>query len=319
MFKLLKRVLFVVLGCVCSVFAHGQCFSGELATELHWNMKQKVNWTNQLRLNLSIPLWNGAGSIEASTLHMLRTNETIIDDWQGFSNIEEENTAAAIAVLGYMHQWERAHLFLGVRNVNEDFFTFDVTSLFFNGSCGIFPTIAASYPIANYPLSGLTVYFDVSKGGFTFRNSLYNGVGYNGWSKHDNPFLVRPKKDGIFNMSQLEFSYSGGNYFAGAAVHTRHYGVDPDGNQCDPDQSTKKGELRLVGVWRTEGVASRRQGNRLHGAVFREHQPRQRLLPLCRVGGGLHRQLQPVRIVGAVRPILSGCGIFARTHMATQP
>ena len=215
MFKLLKRVLFVVLGCVCSVLAHGQCFSGELATELHWNMKQKVNWANQLRLNLSIPLWNGAGSIEASTLHMLRTNETIIDDWQGFSNIEEENTAVAIAVLGYMHQWERAHLFFGVRNVNEDFFTSDVTSLFFNGSCGIFPTIAASYLIANYPLSGLTVYFDVSKGGFTFRNSLYNGVGYNGWSKHDNPFLVRPKKDGIFNMSQLEFSYSGGNYFTG--------------------------------------------------------------------------------------------------------
>lgn len=86
----MKRVVFVVLGCVCSVLAHGQCFSGELATELHWNMKQKVNWTNQLRLNLSIPLWNGAGSIEASTLHMLRTNETIIDDWQGFSNIEEE-------------------------------------------------------------------------------------------------------------------------------------------------------------------------------------------------------------------------------------
>ena len=134
----MKRVVFVVLGCVCSVLAHGQCFSGELATELHWNMKQKVNWTNQLRLNLSIPLWNGAGSIEASTLHMLRTNETIIDDWQGFSNIEEENTAAAIAVLGYMHQWERAHLFFGVRNVNEDFFTSDVTSLFFNGSCGIF-------------------------------------------------------------------------------------------------------------------------------------------------------------------------------------
>lgn len=236
----MKRVVFVVLGCVCSVLAHGQCFSGELASELHWNMKKKVNWTNQLRLNLSIPLWNGAGSIEASTLHMLRTNETIIDDWQGFSNIEEENTAAAIAVLGYMHQWERAHLFFGVRNVNEDFFTSDVTSLFFNGSCGIFPTIAASYPIANYPLSGLTMYFDVSKGGFTFRNSLYNGVGYNGWSKHDNPFLVRPKKDGIFNMSQLEFSYSGGNYFAGAAVHTRHYGVDPDGNQCEPDQSTKR-------------------------------------------------------------------------------
>lgn len=86
----MKRVVFVVLGCVCSVLAHGQCFSGELATELHWNMKKKVNWTNQLRLNLSIPLWNGAGSIEASTLHMLRTNETIIDDWQGFPTLRRK-------------------------------------------------------------------------------------------------------------------------------------------------------------------------------------------------------------------------------------
>ena len=59
---------------------------------------------------------------------------------------------AALAVLGYMHEWKEAHLFVGVRNVNEDFFTSDVTSLFTNGSCGIFPTIAASYPIANFPL-----------------------------------------------------------------------------------------------------------------------------------------------------------------------
>ena len=110
-----------------------------------------------------------------------------------------------------------------MRNVNEDFFTSDVTALFLNSSEGIFPTVASSYPIANYPYSGLTLYFDVTKGGWTFRNSLYNGAGYNGWKAHDNPFLVRPKKDGIFNMSQLEYEHKGGKYFAGAAVHTRQY------------------------------------------------------------------------------------------------
>lgn len=44
---------------------------------------------------------------------------------------------------------------------------FTQTSLFTGSSCGIFPTISASYPIANYPLAGLTVYFDVSFGGWT--------------------------------------------------------------------------------------------------------------------------------------------------------
>ena len=33
---------------------------------------------------------------------------------------------------------------------------------------------------------------------------------------NDNPFLVRPKKDGIFNMSQLEYNDKGGKYFTGA-------------------------------------------------------------------------------------------------------
>ena len=34
--------------------------------------------------------------------------------------------------------WKKARLFVGVRNVNEDFFTSDVTSLFTGSSCGIF-------------------------------------------------------------------------------------------------------------------------------------------------------------------------------------
>ena len=145
-----------------------------------------------------------------------------------------------LAVLGYMHEWNSGHLFVGVRNVNEDFFTSDVTALFLNSSEGIFPTVASSYPIANYPYSGLTLYFDVTKGGWTFRNSLYNGMGYNGWKAHDNPFLVRPKKDGIFNMSQLEYNHKGGKYFAGAAVHTRQYPINEDGEMVSADESKGK-------------------------------------------------------------------------------
>lgn len=81
-----------------------QNFSGEYTTEWQWDMNNKTNWLNLLRLNLSIPVGKGNDSFEAATLHVAKTNETIIDDWQGFSNIEADDMFAAIAVLGYMHE-----------------------------------------------------------------------------------------------------------------------------------------------------------------------------------------------------------------------
>lgn len=165
--------------CLCllagSLFAlpcFSQCFSGSYTAEWQWNTNKKTNWLNLLRLDLNLPIKSGTDYIEAATLHMAKAKEGIGTDWQAFSNIEADNNVAALAVLGYRHAWENANVFLGVRNVNEDFFTSDATSFFVNSSCGIFPTIAASYPIANYPFSGLTVYFDVSRNGWTFRNSL---------------------------------------------------------------------------------------------------------------------------------------------------
>ena len=104
--------------------------------------------------------------------HVAKTNDGIIDDWQGFSNIDADNNFAMLAVLGYMHEWNSGHLFVGVRNVNEDFFTSDVTALFQNSSEGIFPTVASSYPIANYPYSGLTLYFDVTKGCLLYTSTV---------------------------------------------------------------------------------------------------------------------------------------------------
>ena len=234
----MNRILFIIL-LLCSINvcqSSAQSISGVYTTEWQWNMKQKTNWVNQLRLDMSLPLGKGNNSIEVATLHVAKTDDTIIDDWQGFSNIEADNMFAAIAVLGFMHEWKSGHVFLGVRNVNEDFFTSDVTSLFLNGSEGIFPTIAASYPIANYPLSGLTLYFDVTRGAWTFRNSLYNGVGYNGWKRHDNSFLVRPKKDGIFNILQLEYSHGGSHFFAGAAVHNRQFPINEDGEMATAEE-----------------------------------------------------------------------------------
>ncbi len=241
----MKRIVILLLGMFCLNQTYAQVFRGQYISEWQWDMNKNTNLVNQLRLELSIPIGNGKDSFEAATLHVAKTNDGIIDDWQGFSNIYEDNHFALLAVLGYMHEWNSVHLFAGVRNVNEDFFTSDITSLFLNSSEGIFPTIASSYPIANYPHSGLTLYFDVTKGRWTFKNSLNNGAGYSGWKAHDNPFLVRPKKDGIFNMSQLEYNYKGGKYFAGIAVHTRQYPINKDGEMVSSDESRSK----LTGAW----------------------------------------------------------------------
>lgn len=221
---IMKRKILLIIFSIAPCLSFAQEFSGELTSEWQWDMNKRTNWVNLLRLNMRLPLANGNGAFEAATLHVAKTKEeTILADWQGFSNIEADNMFAAIAVLGYKHTWRNAHLFVGVRNVNEDFFTSNETLLFTNSSCGIFPTIAASYPIANYPFSGLTLYFDVTRGPWTFRNSLYNGTGYNGWKGNDNPFLVRPKRDGVFNISQLEYSAHDARYFAGLTVHTRQH------------------------------------------------------------------------------------------------
>ena len=221
---IMKRKILLIIFSIAPCLSFAQEFSGELTSEWQWDMNKRTNWVNLLRLNMRLPLANGKGAFEAATLHVAKTKEeTILSDWQGFSNIETDNMFAAIAVLGYMHTWQNAHLFVGVRNVNEDFFTSNETLLFTNSSCGIFPTIAASYPIANYPFSGLTLYFDVTRGPWTFKNSLYNGTGYNGWKGNDNPFLVRPKRDGVFNISQLEYSAHDARYFAGLTVHTRQH------------------------------------------------------------------------------------------------
>lgn len=230
------KTILLWVSCISSYSSYAQNFSGEYVTEWQWGMNGKSNWVNFLRLDADFHLWKG-GALKASTVHIAKTDHRIIDDWQTFSNIEEDNNIAAIAVFGCMYIGKNVHLFVGVRNVNEDFFTSEVTSLFTNSSCGIFPTISASYPIANYPLSGLTVYFDISSDKWVFKNSLYNGVGYNGWSGQDNPFLLRPQKDGIFDMAQCEYRYRYGHLFVGIAMHTRYFPVDQE--RMDPQVTTR--------------------------------------------------------------------------------
>ncbi len=197
---------------------------GEVTSEWQWSPnKKRVNWMNMLRLDAGWSPWKG-GRLEVATLHMAKTytgEESIVGDYQVFSNIQEENCYAAIAVMGVRQEWPHAVVFVGVRNMNEDYFTSPVTSFFTNSSPGIFPTISANYPLANYPVSSMGVHVELSYGGWHVKNSVYNGAAYNGWKRGDNPFLVRPRRDGVLEVVEVSYDNGKSFYSVGSMFHER--------------------------------------------------------------------------------------------------
>lgn len=198
-------------------------WGGDLTTELQFANSGKVNFANVLRLQTCIPI-NGDISLDISTLSTYMTSkESIGDDLQTFSNLDADNTLLALSVCGI--NWEidqKNTLFLGVRNMNEDYFASDLTSLFTNSSCGIFPTLSANYPIANYPLASVGVHYryeqPLSAGDsrIIVQGSLYNGIGHNRFAGRENVFRFCPKNDGLFGLAQIEYQYKGSCYFLGA-------------------------------------------------------------------------------------------------------
>ncbi len=234
----LKTVIIIILSCVItSAYAQVEAstepsslsLGGSYTAEWEWGMNNgNTNFVNLLRFDLVWKLWRN-GAVELSTQHIARTAEPVVDDLQLFSNIYEENNVAAIALAGYRQSWEgndsgnwSGSVFVGARNMNEDFFTTECTSLFTSSSPGIFPTISGSYPIANYPVSSLNITLDLHYGNFALLNALYNGVGYCGWTAHDNPFILNPSRDGLFNVTQLSHETDDHVYSLGMAYHTKY-------------------------------------------------------------------------------------------------
>lgn len=214
-FKLSVAVLF----CLLSVQASAQTLNGFYTTEGEWANGGRTNLVNLLRLEGSIPLGKNT-ELNLATLHLLQDKEHLIPDNQGFSNIDGDNMLASLAVLGINYQRDGLQLFGGVRNMNEDYFTSPVTALFTNSSCGVFPTLA-SMPIANYPYSSLCIHSDFSWKNWEMKFSLYNGLGYNGWTHHNFPFRVNLKDDGVFILSEFSYHKGYNSYFVGAATHNK--------------------------------------------------------------------------------------------------
>lgn len=204
-------------------------FGMELTSELQFTHTGQFNFANLLRLSANVPLSRRL-ALEASSISAYMTSEESIgDDIQTFSNIDAETVPFALSVFGL--NWnidDRNSLFFGIRNMNEDYFASDVTSLYTNSSCGIFPTIAGNYPIANYPVASVGMHYryesdngqrTADNGRFALQASIYNGTGYNHFTGRESVFLFCPKSDGIFGLAQAEYQYKGSSYFLGACGH----------------------------------------------------------------------------------------------------
>ena len=199
----------------------GLAYTGELQTDFD----KGFNFVNLLRLNGSVRLGRSL-KIHVSTLSTAKTREeSLLHDLQTYSNIEVENIPLALSIAGM--EWkinEENTLFFGIHNMNEDFFVSDVTSLFTNSSCGIYPTLGCNYPIANYPLASVGLHYKYETERVGALAAVYNGKGYNRFTGRENVFRFCPQSDGVFGLVQGEYKWKGSSYFLGGSIH-----YDPKG------------------------------------------------------------------------------------------
>lgn len=202
-------------------------WDAELTTEQQVTTAGHYNCANLLRLRASLPIAGGLSVDVGSLSTFMTAKESIGDDLQTFSNLDAPRIPFALSVCGVnWNAGDRHSLFVGIRNMNEDYFCSPVTSLFTGSSCGIFPTISANFTIANYPEASMGVHYRFEKktktsvsDTFVFQGSLYNGLGSHHFSGRDNVFRFCPKDDGLFGLAEASYSRRGSSYFVGTAVY----------------------------------------------------------------------------------------------------
>lgn len=76
-----KTIVTLILAVAYCVGAQPQSFGGCFTTEGQYAVRGSANWVNLLRLDFSMPLAHGAGSVEAATIHAFKTHDPIVGDW----------------------------------------------------------------------------------------------------------------------------------------------------------------------------------------------------------------------------------------------
>ena len=219
-------VVFILMGCLIQLRAKEAdsvslrpSFELEYTAELQTDFK-RTRQVNLLQLCAKLPLSRRV-SFKVSSLSIASTTEeALAADLQVYSNIDALNQPFMLSVAGFSWQINDCHsLFAGIRSIDEDYFCSDVLSLFTNSSCGGFPTISISYPIAIYPVASMGIHYQYDNENLGIQASLYNGIGYNRFTGPDNVFRFCPKSDGLFALGQVEYRYQSSSYFLGASLY----------------------------------------------------------------------------------------------------
>ena len=159
---------------VSDSLSHHPSFSVEYTGEVQSDFKH-AKFVNLLQLGAEIPLSRSV-SLNLSSVSVATTDEEpLVENLQGYSNIDAENLPFALAVAGLSWQVSDRHsLFAGIRRVDEDYFCSDVLSLFTASTCGGFPTITANHDIPAYPASALGLHYAFEKE--HFRSTTVRGT-----------------------------------------------------------------------------------------------------------------------------------------------
>lgn len=215
-----KCMIWALASVLCEphVFAHE--FKLTYTTEMQTDFKNRVNWINLLRSDFRQSL-GASFQLEAASISIAETySDPLVDDLQIFSNIEEKNLPFALAIFGVNYRSGRSTFFAGVRNVNEDYFTSPCTSFFTNSSCGIFPTLSATYPLANYPSAAMCIDYKYEAENWSAELSLYNGTGHNAFTVRGNTFRVCPTSDGVLGLATFNYRKEENGYYVGFGIHS---------------------------------------------------------------------------------------------------
>lgn len=220
----MKGIRFLIIIVLTSLGCEGtlaQEFGLEYTGELQTGFNGKSCFANLLRFNVDYEV-NEHFKLCAATLSIAHSLDgRVLDDLQVFTNLDADNQALAPTIAGVEWSINDHHtLYAGVRDVSADYFTSPVTSLFTNSSAGIFPTISCIQEIANYPLAGMGLHYSYRREAVEVMASLYNGVGRDHFSGHENVWRVDPKCDGLFAISQGGYTLGQSRYYLGACLHT---------------------------------------------------------------------------------------------------
>ncbi len=207
-----------------AVDGSAQEFNVAYTTEIQSDFKDQNNWLNQLRLDFGMDITKGL-RFEASSFSVAKSNSDIaFGDYQTFSNIDADGMVLALAKLGLNWAIGSSELFVGVHNMDENFFGQEHKSLFMNSSCGMIPTIAGNFGLATYPEAAMGIAYTLRLKEWTFQTSLYNGVGSTKFNGRNNVFRVCPDSDGFLSATQLSYEKNGSGYYLGMAHHNGYHG-----------------------------------------------------------------------------------------------